>query len=115
MLRQLEKWLCMVVHPRSDLRLRSLSELQCLLTMAKKIKFSPVMSMLAHWQKMIAGKSPIDITSLVTRIVAHIGALDNAQVIYLPWMEVYQYRVGLEHFVQGHMMREGPGNSLFMC
>jgi hypothetical protein len=83
--------------------------------MAKKIKFSPIMSMLAHWQKMIAGKSSIDITSLVTRIATHIGALHNAQVTYLPLMEVYQYRVGLEHFVQGHMMREGLGNSLIMC
>jgi len=27
---------------------------------------------------------------------------------------VYRYEVGLEHFVQGHMMREGPGNSIFM-
>jgi hypothetical protein len=83
--------------------------------MAKKIKFSPVMSMLAHWQKMIAGRGPIDITSLVTHIVAHVGALDNAQVTYLPLTEPYQYRVGLEHFVQGHMICEAPGNSLFMC
>jgi hypothetical protein len=82
---------------------------------AKKIKFSPIMSMLPHWQKMIAGTGPIDITSLVTRIVAHVGALDNAQVTYLPLMETFQYRVGLENFVQGHMMREGLGKSLFMC
>jgi hypothetical protein len=73
------------------------------------------MSMLAHWQKMIAGKCPIDITSLVTCIATHVGALENTQVTYLPFTEAFQHRVGLEHFVQGHMMREGPGNSLFMC
>jgi hypothetical protein len=73
------------------------------------------MSMLAHWQKMIVGRGPVDITSLVTRIAAHVSALDNAQVTYLPLTELYQYRVGLEHFVQGHMMREWQGNSLFMC
>ncbi|RLN05211.1 hypothetical protein C2845_PM13G11230 [Panicum miliaceum] len=73
-----------------------------------------VMSMLAHWQKMIAGRSPIDITTLVTRIATHVKALDNAQVTYLPWGEDYQLRVGVEHFMQGHMMRKGPGNSLFM-
>jgi hypothetical protein len=73
------------------------------------------MSMLAHWQKMIAGRGTIDITSLVTRIAAHVGALDNAQATYLPLMEAYQYRVVLEHFVQGHMMCGGLGNSLFMC
>ncbi|RLN23047.1 hypothetical protein C2845_PM07G09760 [Panicum miliaceum] len=43
------KWIGMVVHPRSDLRLCSLLELQYLFAMAKKIKLSPVMSMLAHW------------------------------------------------------------------
>jgi hypothetical protein len=59
--------------------------------MAKKIKFSPIMSMLAHWQKMITGRGPIDITSLVTRIAAHVSALDNAQVTYLPLTEAFQY------------------------
>ncbi|RLN28704.1 hypothetical protein C2845_PM05G21130 [Panicum miliaceum] len=82
--------------------------------MAKKIKLSPVMSMLAHWQKMIASKSPIDKTTLVMRIATHVKALDNAQVTYLPWEDEYQLKIGVEHFVQGHMMREGPGNSLFM-
>jgi hypothetical protein len=73
------------------------------------------MSMLAHWQKMIAGKSPISITSLVTHIAVHVSALENAQVTYLPLTEAYQLLVGLEHFVQGHLMCEGLGNSLFMC
>jgi hypothetical protein len=48
---------------------------------------------------MIAGRGTIDITSLVTRIAAHVGALENAQVTYLPSMEAYQLQVGLEHFV----------------
>ncbi|RLN12561.1 hypothetical protein C2845_PM09G13570 [Panicum miliaceum] len=55
---------------------------------------------------MIGGRSPVDITTLVTRIATHVKALDNAQVTYLPWAEEYQLR--------GHMMREGPCNSLFM-
>jgi hypothetical protein len=114
-LRLLAKWLYIVVHTHSDLCLSSLPEMQCLFAMAKKIKFSSIMSMLAHWQKMITGRGRIDITSLVTCITAHVGALDNAQVTYLPLMEAFQYRVGLEHFVQGHMMREGLDNSLFMC
>jgi hypothetical protein len=114
-LRLLAKWLCMVVHPRSNLSFYSLPELRYLFAMAKKTKFSPIISMLAHWQKMITGRGPINITSLVTRIVTHVGALDNAQVTYLPLTEAFQCRVCLEHFVQGHMMCEGPGNSLFMC
>ena len=71
--------------------------------------------MLAHWQKMISDKSPIDMTSLVTRIVRYIGVMGNAEVTFLPETEAFRYEVGLEHFVQGHMMREGPRNSIFMC
>jgi hypothetical protein len=71
--------------------------------------------MLAHWQKMIMGKSPIDITPLVTRVARYVKAMDSTEVTFLPEMEAYRYEVGLEHFVQGHMMREGPENSLFLC
>ncbi|RLN39325.1 hypothetical protein C2845_PM01G45840 [Panicum miliaceum] len=63
---------------------------------------------------MIADRSPIDITTLVTRIAANVKALDNAQVTYLPWEEDYQPKVGVEHFVQGHMMCEVLGNSLLI-
>ena len=83
--------------------------------MAKKICYSPVMGMVAHWQKMITCKSPIDITSLVTRIAWYVGVLENAQVTYLPVTDEYRTFIGLDHFVHAHMMREGPGNSIFMC
>jgi hypothetical protein len=114
-LRFLDKWLAMVVHSHTDLRLCSLPELQCLYAMANKIRFSPIRSMLAHWQKMISGRSPIDITPLVTRVARYVKAMDGAEVTFLPKMEAYRYEVGLEHFVQGHMMREEPGNSIYMC
>ena len=103
-LRVLAKWLAMVVHPHADLRLCSLPELQYMYAMAKQIRCSPVRTMLAHWQKMISSRSPIDMTSLVTRIARYVGVMDNAEVIFLPEMEAYRYEVGLEHFVQGHMM-----------
>ena len=54
-------------------------------------------------------------TSLVTRIARYIGVMDNAEVTFMPETEAFRYEVGLEHFVQGHMLREGPGNSIFMC
>ena len=107
-LRFLAKWLAMVVHPRTDLRLCSLPELQCLYAIANKIRFSPVRNMLAHWQKMISGRSPIDITSLVTHVARYVKAMEGAKVTFLPETEAYRYVVGLEHFVQENMMREGP-------
>ena len=33
----------------------------------------------------------------------------------MPETEAFRYEVGLEHFVQGHMMHEGPENTIFMC
>jgi len=114
-LRFLAKWLAMVVHSRTDLRLCSLPELQCLYAMANKIRFSPIRSMLAHWQKMITAKGPIDITPLVTRVARYVKAMEGAEVTFFSEMEAYRYEVSLEHFVQGHIMWEGPGNSIFMC
>ena len=55
------------------------------------------------------GKSPIDITPLVTRVARYVKAMEGAEVTFLPETEVYRYDVSLEHFVQG------PGNSIFMC
>ena len=100
-LRFLAKWLAMVVHSRTDLHLYSLPKLQCLYAMANKIFFSPIRSMLAHWQKMITAKR-------------YVKAMEGAEVTFLPEAEAYRYEVGLEHFVQGHMMREGPEN-LSLC
>ena len=83
-LRVLAKYLAMVVFSRADLRLCSSSELMCIYAMAKKIRYSPIRGMVAHWQNMITRKSPIDVTSLVTRIARYVGVLENAQVTYLP-------------------------------
>ena len=77
--------------------------------------FHPSGACLLNWQKMISGRSPIDITPLVTRMARYVKAMDGTKVTFLPEKEAYRYMVGLEHFVQGHMMREGPGNSIFMC
>ena len=105
----------MVVYSRVDLSLCISSELMCLFAMAKKIRYSPVMGVVAHWQKMITYKSPIDITSLVTRIARYVGVLENAQVTYLPATDEYRTFIGLDHFVHAHLMHGGPGNSVFMC
>ena len=64
---------------------------------------------------MITCKSPIDITSLVTRIAWYVGVLENAQVTYLPATDEYRTFIGLDHFVHAHMMCKAPGNSVSMC
>ena len=52
----------------------------------------------------IPSLTPIDMTSLVTHIARYVGVMENAEVTFLPETEAYRYEVGLEHFVQGHMM-----------
>ena len=42
--------------------------------------------------------------SLVTRIVRYVKVMDGTEVTFLSETEAYKYEVGLEHFVQGHMM-----------
>ena len=79
----------MVMQSHTDLRLCSLPKLQCLYPMANKIRFSPVRSMLSHWQKMITGKSPIDITPLVTRVARYVKVMEGAEVTFLPETEAY--------------------------
>ena len=64
---------------------------------------------------MISSKSPIDMTSLVIRIARYVGVMDNAEVTFMPETEAFRYEVGFEQFVQGHMMHEGPENSIFRC
>ncbi|RLN33488.1 hypothetical protein C2845_PM03G31230 [Panicum miliaceum] len=71
------------------------------------------MSMLAHWQNMIAGRSPTDITTLVTRIAMHVKALDNAQVTYLAWEDEYQLKKkkSARHSVAGTTTRQQTRSS----
>ena len=51
----------------------------------------------------------------VTKYQQYVGVIENAEVTFLLDTKAFRYEVGLEHFVQGHMMREGPENSIFMC
>jgi hypothetical protein len=113
-IRFLAKWIAMVVHPRADLRLCLSSDTECLFALVRKIWYSPVMSMLDDWQRLVTSRATIDVTSLVTRIAENLGLLKNAQVTYLPVTPEYQQCISLDHFVQGHLMREGPGHTLFM-
>ena len=47
-LRVLAKYLAMIVFSQADLRLCSSSEIMCMFAMAKKIRYSPVIGMVAH-------------------------------------------------------------------
>lgn len=113
-LRFLAKWLNMVIHPSHDLRLCNVPELQYLFAMVKKIKLSPVMSMVNHWIKMIKQQGPIEFCSLITRIAIHVGALDGATLMYLPDTQDTWPVIGSEHFIHAHMLRESPDGALFM-
>jgi hypothetical protein len=50
----------------------------------------------------------------VTKYQQYVGVIENAEVTFLLDTKAFRYEVGLEHFVQGHMMREGPENYLYV-
>jgi hypothetical protein len=72
-----------MISPRVEFRTVRVDELQCLFAIINKIKLAPVVSMVEHWRTMATRTGKIEITSLVTRIVAYLGALAGAQVTYL--------------------------------
>lgn len=59
--------------------------------MVKKIKYSPILSMVSHWQKLISARSPIDITPLVTCISGQLPTHDGG-VSDLHWQWVLSAR-----------------------
>ena len=51
--------------------------------MLKKNKIAPIKEMFKHWLETFKASTSISCTSLVTHIVADIGALDGQDVTYI--------------------------------
>jgi len=111
-LRFLSRWIASVVFPREDTRCIQIQELKLLHAMCRKRKVSPVMNLVEYWMGLVKSDAPITMTSLVTRIARGLGVLEDAQLVYIPYNPALLIRV--DHFVQGHFLREKPDRSLSM-
>ena len=82
-LRYMHRWIAMTLIPRDDARIVRNDELRILYAMVKKIKISPVISMIKQRLEKFKMSRHITFMSLVTRIASKIGALDNQNVVYI--------------------------------
>jgi len=73
----------MTLFSRQDTHFVYHAEMQLLYAMLKNTKVAPVKEMFNHWLETIKASTAITCTSLVTRIVANIGALDGQDVTYI--------------------------------
>ena len=110
-LRFLHKWIAMTIHPRSDTRTVKKEEMLYLYAILKRVKLSPVKSLFEHWRTAAVHVGSVEMTSLVTRIATRMIGIRGARIAYIrePRLEI-----GVDHFVQGHMLRTNPDQSVVM-
>jgi hypothetical protein len=73
----------MTLFSRQDIHFVYYAEMQLLYAMLKKTKVAPMKEMFNHWLETTKASTIITCTSLVTHIVASIGALDGQDVTYI--------------------------------
>jgi hypothetical protein len=79
----MHRWIAMPLFPSHDIRWIRASELKMLYAVVKKIKVAPIREMFHHWLDIIKNSTAITCTSLVTRIAAGVGVLDEGDVNYI--------------------------------
>ena len=79
----MHRWIAMTLFAKQDIRFVYHAELQILYAMLKKIKIAPVKEIFKHWLETFKVSTSISCTSLITRIVADLGALDGQDVTYI--------------------------------
>ena len=79
----MHRWIAMTLFARQDIRFVYHAKLQILYAMLEKIKIAPMKEMFKHWLETFKASTAIFCMSLVTRIVANIGALDGQDVTYI--------------------------------
>ena len=85
--------------------------MQILFDILKKIKISPMKEIFKHWLETFKASTSISCTSLVTHIVANIGALDGQDVTYIstPCIDIDEH-----YLMQGHHLKyDDTGNLIF--
>ena len=110
-LRFMHRWIGITLFPRDDVRVVKNDDMRVLYVMVHKIHVSPVKAMVAHWLSVSERKGPIELTSLISRIVDLMGVLINNHVQYIT---TPRSLINFEYFKQGHMLKKGLNNSMKM-
>jgi hypothetical protein len=79
--------------------------------MVNRIKYTPVANIVTYFTNVHKMLGTIECTSMVTRIAMNPGCLEMANLAYI---EGDVLVLSLDHFVNPHILREGPDPSLSM-
>jgi hypothetical protein len=85
--------------------------LKSLFAMVNRIKYTPVADIVDYFKNVHIMSGPIECTSMVTRIAMNLGCPEMANLAYI---EGDVAILGLDHFVQAHILHEEPDYSVSM-
>ena len=77
--------------------------------MVNKIRVSSARAMVKQWFTNFKMMGPIECTSLGTRIASNMRILDGN---FVPFIEEPRVMIDEAYFVQGHILKKGPDDSL---
>jgi hypothetical protein len=110
-LRFLHRLMSFMLFPMVEFHSVATPELKCLFAMVNRIKYTPVADIVDYFKIVHKMSGPIECTSMVTRIAMNLGCLEIANLAYI---EGDVPILGLDHFVQVHILREEPDYSVSM-
>nr|CAD39715.1 OSJNBa0052P16.16 [Oryza sativa Japonica Group] len=107
-LRLMHKWIAITLFPRSNLRPIRGDELIIMFAMVRKIKISPVKCMIRQWLESIKFSTPVECTTLITRIAKGLGVVSDQ----IAFISAARPRIDEAYLVQGHILKHGVDGSL---
>jgi hypothetical protein len=110
-LRFLHMWISFTIFPMVEWSSIATPELKCLFAMVNRIKYTPVADIVDYFKNVHKILGRIECTSMVTRIAMNLGCPEMANLAYIQWDVPV---LSLDHFVDPHILREGPNHSLYM-
>jgi hypothetical protein len=110
-LRFLLRWISLTLFPMVELHSVATPELKYLFAMVNRVKYTPVANIFDYFKNVHKMSGPIECPSMVTWIAMNLGCPEMANLAYI---EGDVPILGLDHFVNAHILREEPDNSVSM-
>jgi hypothetical protein len=98
-----------MLFPMVELHFVTTPELKCLFAMVNRIKYTPVADIVDYFKNVHKMSGLTECTSMVTQIAMNLGCPEMANLAYI---EGDIHVLGLDHFVDAHILREEPDHSL---
>jgi hypothetical protein len=109
--RFMHRWMSFTLFPMAELHSVTTPKLKCLFAMVNRIKYTPIADIIVYFKNVHKMSGPIECTSVVTQIALNLGCPKMANLAYIKGDVPI---LGLDHFVNAHILREKPDHSLSM-